>query len=357
MVTIEKDWYKTNRTFGRYILAGDLGGTNTNMALFGEDGRRLTLLFKCVFPTQQIADFQDPLSVVLDEIRSVDPRLQPSIACISVAGPAHDNFCRLTNAGWAVDGAAITKTFGIETRVINDFLALSYAVPLLDLENEEQIVPLPHSDGSLPRPGGDVMAVLGAGTGLGTSFLVRHQDGYHAYPAEGGHSDFSAYDDQTIGLKRFVEGRYAYTPGAEAFVAGRGIAHIFNYRKSTGMKIEGILEEIDNAPDSEKPERIAKAADKSRQCREIMRLHISIYARYAARVALMYLPTEGLFIAGGIAAKNLPLFVEGEHFMKVFEYSYKENIHEVLMTIPVYVVRDYSLSLYGAANAARAPAR
>lgn len=353
MDALEKEWFNKGEDFDRYILSGDIGGTHTNLALFGESGRHFTMLMKFVFATQKIKDFSDPLSDFLDEIRSTAPGLTPSMACISVAGPAHHNYCKLTNADWAVDGKAVSQKFGIETRVINDFLALSYAVPLLDLEDEEQVLELSHSDGSRPEPSGEVMAVLGAGTGLGTGFLVRHGNDYRAYPAEGGHSDFSAYNEETIGLMRYVEQQYPFTPGAEPFVAGRGIANIFNYRKSKGLKLDGVLRDIDVCPDSEKPAKISKAASESLECHEIMKLYISIYARYAARAALMYLPSGGLFIAGGVAAKNLQLFVEEDHFMQAFEMSYKENIHEVLMKIPVYVVRNYSISLFGAANAAR----
>lgn len=353
MKALEKQWHSKDPGFERTILAGDIGGTHTNLALFGEEGKRIELLYKCVYPTQGIDNFGTPLSEIFDDIRATAPALQPQIACISVAGPAHDNYCKLTNADWAVDGKALSERFGLETRVINDFLALSYSVPLLDLGNSEQVFHLAHTDGSRPSPAGEVMAIVGAGTGLGTGFLVRHGEEYLAYPTEGGHSDFSAHDDETTQLEQFIARQYPFAPGTEPFIAGRGIANIFKFRKSMGMKMTGVLADIDALSDSEKPARISQAVDSSPECREIMRLHTSMYARYAARAALMYLPTGGLFIAGGIAAKNLPLFTEDNHFMRVFESSYKDNIHEVLMRIPVYVVLDYSISLYGAANAAR----
>ncbi len=353
MIASEKKWFANDQSFTRTILAGDIGGTHTNLALFGERDRNFSMLFKCVFSTQKIADFRDPLSEFFDEIQAEAPTLRPSISCISVAGPAHVNYCKLTNADWAVDGHEITEHFGLQTQVINDFLALSYAIPLLDLANEEQIFRLRHTDGSLPTADGQVMAVIGAGTGLGTGFLVRHGDDYLAYPTEGGHSDFAAHDDETARLRSFVARQYPFSPGTEPLIAGRGIVNIFHYRKSQGMKLDGILSEIDRLPDSEKPARISEAVQESDECHEMMRLYISMYARYAARAALMYLPTGGLFVAGGIAAKNLALITEDDHFMRVFESSYKDNIHEVLMRIPVYIVLDYSISLYGAANAAR----
>lgn len=353
MEAIEKKWYSIGGAFGKYILAGDIGGTHTNMALFGEESGKLTMVYKCVYPTQEISEFRQPFAEVLDEIKAREHSLMPSAACISVAGPAHDNYCKLTNATWAVDGHELERLFGIETRVVNDFLALSYAIPLLDLSNRDEVVALPHPDGSRPVPGGEIMAVVGAGTGLGTGFLVRHDDDYRAYPTEGGHADFSPHDEQTAELKAFVDGSYPYAAGTEPFLAGRGIANIYAYLKSQGMGLHGVLAEIDALPETEKPARISQEAATNEECRRIMELYLSIYARYAARAALMYLPTGGLFIAGGIAAKNLSLFLDSDHFMRVFESSYKENIHSVLKTIPVYIVLNYSISLYGAANAAR----
>lgn len=353
MDALEKHWYETATSFERYILAGDIGGTHTNLALYGQAGRNLSPIMKTVYATQEVERFSEPLSELLEELRSKSSGLIPSMACISVAGPVHENYCRLTNADWAVDGGEMKKSFGLETRVINDFLALSYSIPLLDLNDEKQVVTLSHTDGSTPTGHGEVMAVLGAGTGLGTGFLVRHGDDYRAYPSEGGHSDFSGHDEDSLELQRFVQQQYAFAPGSEPFIAGRGLTNIFNFRKSRGLAMEGALAEIDAAPESEKPALISKAASDSNECRSIMEHYVSLYARYAARAALMYLPTGGLFIAGGIAAKNLEFFVEEGRFMRVFEKSYKENIHAVLMQIPVHVVVDYSISLLGAANAAR----
>ena len=353
MDALEKHWYEPKTDFDRYLLAGDIGGTHTNLALYGQKGRSLSPVMKTVYATQEVERFSEPLSQLLEELHARSGSLAPSMACISVAGPVHENYCKLTNTDWAVDGAEIKNSFGLETRVINDFLALSYAIPLLNLNDEKQVVTLSHTDGSTPVGRGEVMAVLGAGTGLGTGFLVRHGDDYRAYPSEGGHSDFSAHDEDSMELQRFVKQQYAFAPGSEPFIAGRGLTNIFEFRKKRGLTLNGVLAEIDRAPESEKPAMISKAASESGECRSIMDHYVSLYARYAARAALMYLPTGGLFIAGGIAAKNLEFFLEGDRFMRVFEMSYKENIHAVLMQIPVHVVVDYSISLLGAANAAR----
>jgi len=119
------------------------------------------------------------------------------------------------------------------------------------------------------------------------------------------------------------------------------------------MEARGTVAEIDRLPDDQKPALISAHARDSAECRRVMSLFVRIYARYAARAALMYIPTRGLFIAGGIVEKNEELFLQEHLFMRSFEDNYKENIRGVLKGIPVFIIRDYATSHYGAANAAR----
>ena len=225
-------------------------------------------------------------------------------------------------------------------------------MPLLDIDNPEQITKVPHTDGTCPMPAGERLSVVGAGTGLGTGFLMEVGGRYFAVPAEGGHSDFAAFDDETVELMQFLRPQFGIVPGTEELVSGRGIAHIYHFYKERGMAIRGVLAEIDRVPDDQKPALISTHANDSADCRSIISLFVRLYARYAARAALMYMPTRGLFLAGGIVEKNEGLFLENQLFIRSFEQNYKENIHAVLKGIPVFIVRDYATSHYGAANAA-----
>jgi len=349
---MKKTWLSQATDFERFILTGDAGGTHTSLALFGNSGRSFTMLLKCDFLTKEIISFLAPVGEILEEAASANAALVPTVCCVSSAGPVMDNVCRLTNASWAVDGNAIEKRFGFRALAINDFMALSYGMPLLDVDNPAQITKVPHTDGTCPSPAGDRLSVVGAGTGLGTGFLMEVGGRYFAVPAEGGHSDFAAFDDETVELMRFLRPQFGIVPGTEELVSGRGIAHIYHFYKERGMAIRGVLAEIDRAPDDQKPALISTHANDSSECRSIMDLFVRLYARYAARAALMYMPTRGLFLAGGIVEKNENLFLESQLFIRTFEQNYKENIHEVLRSIPVFIVRDYATSHYGAANAA-----
>ncbi len=349
---MKKKWLAQSTDFERFILTGDAGGTNTSLALFGNSGRSFTMLLKCDFLTKEIDSFLDPVGETLAEAAGVSKAFAPTVCCVSSAGPVKDNVCKLTNASWAVDGNAVEKRFGFRALVVNDFMALSYGMPLLDVENPSQITKIPHSDGSLPAPSGERLSVVGAGTGLGTGFLMEAGGRYYSVPTEGGHSDFAAFDDETAKLMLFLRTRFDVVPGTEELVSGRGIAHIFNFYKARGMAIQGVLAEIDRASDDQKPALISAHTSDSPDCRSIMNLFVRLYARYAARAALMYIPTRGLFLAGGIVEKNEALFLEDHLFIRSFERNYKDNIHEVLRGIPVFIVRDYATSHYGAANAA-----
>lgn len=350
---METTWLSDEERFDKLILAADCGGTNTSIALFGNTGRAFSMLLKCVFKSKQIRDFLDPVAETLSEARRKNPALKPVLCCASGAGPVKDNVCALTNASWSIDGPAIEKRFGLRAAVVNDFTALSFGMPILDIENPLQITKIPHPDGAFPVPNGERTAVVGAGTGLGTGFLIEAKERFVAVPTEAGHSDFAPADEEMVELWRFVGEQYPHAPGTEAFVSGRGISNIFQFYKERGAPMTGALAEIDALPDDAKPARIAAHVQDSPECERIMKLFVRMYGHYASRVSLMFIPTRGLFLAGGIVAKNESLFLGDHLFMKAFETNYKENIRGVLKSIPVFIVRDYATSLYGAANAAR----
>ncbi len=143
------------------------------------------------------------------------------------------------------------------------------------------------------------------------------------------------------------------SPGTEPFVSGQGISNIYNYLKD-GKKLvmDGVLKEIDRANDEDKPALISKFAGENQTCREIMKLFVKMYGSFAGSLAVVFLPFGGVYLAGGIATKNEWLFLEDNLFMKNFERNYNPILRPLLKKIPVYIVRDYSISLYGAANAA-----
>jgi glucokinase len=350
---MEAKWFSTNTDYNTLILAGDIGGTNTNLALVGEKNGHFQILLECVFKTQDINDFEDPFNATLKEFESRFPGQKPVKCCISGAGPVENNYCSLTNADWDIDGTAIKNKTGIDCIVINDFTALSYGLPLLDTENSDQITKLPRPDGSFAKSDGDTRLIIGAGTGLGVGFITSCNGKPIVFPSEGGHGDYAPHDKDSYLLADYLYTKYGEHPDIEKVVSGQGIVNIFNFfRDVKKINMSGILSEIDQAPASMKPRLLSKNCNTNMQCLEILNFFISCYARLASSLAATILPKGGLYLAGGIVSKDEPLYLKNHHFMNSFCYNIIPGIHELILDIPVYIIRDYSTSIFGAANAA-----
>jgi glucokinase len=258
----------------------------------------------------------------------------------------------MTNAPWDIDGHELASRLGIPTRLINDFTAVSYGVLLLDPEDPEELLRLPHPDGSDPRPGQGVKVILGAGTGLGMGFVVRVGDRVEAFPTEGGHVTLPVFDAESRALQAWLEARMDYVPGAEAAVSGSGIANIHEFLTTRVAQPGPLSQAILAAPAEARPALISEGAARDPLCAQAMDLFVRLYARVAADAAATFMPAGGIYLAGGIAAKNAARFTEGGLFMETFSKSYREHIRNILAATPVMIVKDYAISLYGAANAA-----
>ncbi len=325
------------------------------MALIGQKNNRFHLIVEFIYESKEISGLTGPLREFLQAAKAKDAKLQPGLCCISGAGPIAENRCDLTNVAWKIDGNEIKREFQIETIVINDFSAIAYGIPTLDLNNSAQVCKIPHLHKADPKPEIDaVKVVIGAGTGLGVGYLVpRGNHNYIAYPSEGGHAGFADFDPQSKAIKSHIRKAIAKNPDTEMFLSGQGINNIYQYFKAKqGFTVEGIFTAIDAADEKERPALISKNAAFNPVCKKIMQNFARIYANYASNIALTFLPLGGLFLGGGIAVKNQELFLAGNLFMKSFEENCRENIKVLLSKIPVYIIKDYSISLYGAANAA-----
>ena len=118
-------------------------------------------------------------------------------------------------------------------------------------------------------------------------------------------------------------------------------------------KDDPVVLSILREPDTNKPAAISRGAASSHPgCVRVMKTFVKVYARFASNVASFLIPKGGIYLAGGISGKNLELFVQDNLFITFFEQHCNPNILKVLEEIPIYVIKDYSISLYGAANAA-----
>ncbi len=317
------------------ILAGDVGGTKTNLALFHREGKVLHRARLHSFPSGSYPDLES----ILAEFLPGKPGI--SVACIGVAGPVVSGRSRVTNLPWVVDTESIQTAIGAKrTFIINDLQATAFAVPFLP-------------DGSLAviqRGEADLrgnIAVIAAGTGLGASFLVWTGTGYLPVASEGGHADFAPRDEQEVRLFRYLQGRYGRV-SVERAVSGPGLHDIYRFlRESEKMSESGDVEARLAAGDPPRVISEEGLSGSSGTCREALRIFSSLYGAQAGNLALQVVATGGVVLGGGIAPAVLPALSEGP-FLESF--LGKGRFREFLSRVPVKVIRDDKAALVGAAH-------
>lgn len=317
------------------ILAGDIGGTKTNLAYFVAEGGRLVPKLVKGYSSQQ----HRSLNEVVERLLAEHPA-EISAAAFGIAGPVVDGRSKLTNLGWDVDGREVAAILRLASvGLINDLQATAYGT--LRLAQDEAIV----LNAGVPQLRAPI-AVIAAGTGLGESALVWDGKRYRAIPSEGGHTEFGPRNDLEIDLLRFLKkkfGRVSY----ERIVAGPGFVNLYEFFRSRADYPEPEwLKEAMRQGDSSAAISQAGVDGKDRVCVEVVETFASLYGAEAGNLALKVLATGGVYIGGGIAPKILPVIQK--HFMEAFVT--KGRYTSLMKQIPVSVVLNQQAALVGAAH-------
>jgi glucokinase len=304
------------------IVAGDIGGTKVLLRLV-EDGAAVR---EQRFESAAYKTFDDLLREFLTDTKPIDS------ACFAVAGPVFEDRAEVTNTGWFMASARLAEAFSIgRVTLINDFFAVALGVPLLA---SGDLVSLNAGTRVANAP----IAILGAGTGLGEAALVYDGKKYNVVPGEGGHADFGPQDDQQGRL--FVEllKKYGHVSW-ERVLSGMGLVNIDDF-------LRGITREYDEHI----PMEIAQLAEKGdKTANRTFEIFVDIYGAEAGNMALRLLARGGVFLAGGIAAKNMRHFTTGR-FMEAF--LRKGRFTDVMRSIPIDVIVNPEVGLIGAVEAA-----
>jgi len=345
------------------LLAGDTGGTKTILLLAKaeEIGEKIALtpLHEARYVSAEFPDLVPMVRKFLNEAATaIGSPPQPQKACFSIAGPIVDNTSDLTNLSWLLDGERIRHELAIEqAMLINDFVAVGYGIEGLE---PSHIYTLQAGD---PQPNAPI-AIIGAGTGLGQGFLIRQEGRYRVYPTEGGHTDFAPRNELEFQLLKYLRDKLNLTRiSVERVVSGMGIVAIYQFLRDRQYANESsdIAEAIrtwereaglsEKSVDPAATIAIAAAQGRDRLSKETMDLFIDLYGAEAGNLALKLLPYGGLYIAGGVAAKNLELMKSGT-FLKAM--SDKGRMRSLMERIPVHIILNQNVGLIGAAlNAAR----
>ncbi len=345
------------------LLAGDIGGTKTILRLAQASDEviqassshelQLETVYEQRYPSQSYPEFVPMVKEFLAAAGASVSEVKPDAACFAIAGPIVDNTCQLTNLSWFLRSEFLSGALNIKSvQLINDFEAIGYGV--LGLQSED-IYELQAGDPLDTAP----KAVLGAGTGLGQGFLLPCGGEYRVFPSEGGHVDFAPQSELEFQLRKYLLEKHCISRvSEERVVSGMGIISIYQFLRDRQYANESS--EIGQAMDAwerqagqrnqlEDPASIISRAATEKTdllSQKTMEIFIRAYGSEAGNISLKFLPRGGLYIAGGVTAKNLPLMKTGE-FM--YAFGNKGRVSHLLDKVPVRVVVNQSVGLIGAA--------
>ncbi|MBE9028156.1 glucokinase [filamentous cyanobacterium LEGE 11480] len=333
------------------LLAGDIGGTKTILRLVETDGEILTTLHEHEYPSKAFPDLTPMVQAFLAEAPGTNT---PAVACFAIAGPVVNQTSKLTNLGWSLSADRLTTDLNLkQVSLINDFAAVGYGI--LGLK-EKDIHVLQTGQAEINAP----IAVLGAGTGLGQGFLTHDGTNYQVFSSEGGHADFAPRSLLEFDLSRYLmEKNDIGRISVERVVSGQGIVSIYQFLRDRQMRAEGTEvgaivtqweSEMGRAHKTVDPAAAisqAAAAKSDRLSEQTMECFIAAYGAEAGNLALKLLPYGGLYIAGGIAAKNLQLISETNTFLNACRH--KGRMRALVERMPINIILNPQVGLIGAA--------
>ncbi|MFO8173600.1 MAG: glucokinase [Gemmatimonadota bacterium] len=320
------------------VLAGDVGGTNTRLALAEVAGAKIRIQELKVYPSRSRSSLEEITEAFVPE-----GRRSFEMACFGVAGPVWKGRAHLSNLPWVVDERRLSEILGVPTEVMNDLEAMAWGVSLLA---PDELALLQEGE---EQPEGNA-ALIAPGTGLGEAGLFWDGREHRPFSSEGGHTDFAPSDKVEREFLVELSGRFGHVSW-ERVVSGPGLAalHQFLCRRG-GTATEGCPLETIGGEDTG-PEAITRAAkeDRCQTCVETMKRFCRLLGAEAGNLALTVMATGGVWIGGGIAPDILHLLREGP-FLEGF--TAKGRLRKLMERIPVRVILDEHVALRGAARRA-----
>lgn len=320
------------------ILAGDIGGTKTNLAYVKQGGERLELGRSAGYPSRNHGTFQE---IVRHFVTAYPQKIE--VAAFGIAGPVIGGRCEATNLPWVVDAGVIGESLGgVPTTLLNDVEATAYGVLRLEAGDLSVL-----NNGEADS--GGTIAVIAAGTGLGEGGLVWDGSRYIALPSEGGHTDFAPRNELEIDLLRFMLRRHERV-SYERLVSGPGLFTLYEFfRERSAVKEPAWLTEQISGGDPSAAVSRAAMEGKDDTCRAALGLFASLYGAEAGNLALKLLSRGGVYVAGGIAPKILPRLRDGAFLAS---FVHKGRFSPLLQRMPVSVVLNERTAILGAAHVA-----
>jgi glucokinase len=315
------------------VLAGDIGGTKTNLALFSVRGDKLYAEATRTYASKQYSG----LIPILKEFGEAE---RFEAACFGIAGPVIDGRVKTTNLPWIIDTEQLRRALKLQAvHLLNDLEASAFG--LFTLENDDFVV---LNEGEMRASGNK--ALIAAGTGLGQAIL--HDDGHHFRPiaSEGGHGDFAARSEVEVELWRDLSARFGHV-SYERVISGPGLVNIYRFlRDIRGMaEPPQLAERFASGDDAGAVISQAALAGEFEICVQALDLFVSAYGAEAGNLALRAKAVRGVYLGGGIAPKIAAKLQDGSFMRAMTE---KGRYTEFVKAIPVQVVLNEHAALRGA---------
>ncbi len=320
------------------VLAGDIGGTKTNLAVFSSESGLRTPLAQATFSSGDYSGLEMIVREFLSRFK-----IKIDLASFGVAGPVVNGQAKITNLPWVMDEKQLADALGLpRVHLMNDLLAFARAVPLLvpeDLLTLNKGRMVPHG----------AIAVVAPGTGFGEAYLTWDGARYRAHPSEGGHANFAPANMLEARLLLHLLNRFEHV-STERVCSGIGLMNIYAFLKEYGQDGEPdwLVEQLSAALDHV-PVIVNAALDEDRQClicRETLNTFVSILGAEAGNVALRMMASGGIYLGGGIPPRIIPV-LQKPLFMEAFRR--KGRMSGFMEDIPIHVIVNPKVALMGAA--------
>lgn len=322
------------------VVAGDIGGTKTRLAIVEVDGTQLRIERETNYPSRKFATFD---ALLADFLKGMQV---PAHAAFGIAGPVLGRTVRTTNLPWYIEADVLQQRFGFKScTLLNDLESVAYGLPAL---GEQDLLILQQGK---PDACGNA-AVIAAGTGLGEAGLFWDGRQHHPYATEGGHTSFCPQDDLETDLLRYLQRLYGHVSW-ERVVSGMGLLDLHNFlRDHRRSVVPQWLAEAMQSGEAAAAISGAALAGSDDICIETMARFVQLYGAEAGNFALKTMSRGGVYLGGGIAPKILPLLQHGK-FTEAF--LGKGRMRHVLEAMPVRVILNERAAIYGPALRAIRP--